>query len=174
MISFRITGQTEIAKALQGLASKVQKEIALETMQAAVQPMVVEARALSHGSIRSGALYRSIGFAIRQYKSGVTLGVIGPRHGFRTTLPDGTTADPTKYAHLVEYGHAVKGDASAWVKERPFMRPAFDSTSPQMIKIISKLLGQKIEDAAAKLAAKNARSAARARSQAVALGAPVI
>lgn len=177
MLKFRITGTTEIAKALQGLPSRVSKNIAIEAMAEAVRPLVNAAKAYSHRSIRTGALHRSIGFAVRQYKKGlVTYGVIGARRGFG--VPDagsstGTT-EPANYAHLVEYGHAIAGDANGWVDAQPFMRPAWMETRGDVAKILGRSLGEGVEREAEKISMRNKRSETRARRRAVALGAPII
>lgn len=155
MIRFQITGQTELAKALQGLTSKVRQEIAMAAMEKAVQPVVVAAQAnvMGNGSVDTGGLYRSLGFAVRQYKKGaVTFGVVGARRGFGVDDPTKKTGrtEPANYAHLVEYGHAIAGDAAGWVEPKPFMRPAWDQTSPQVVAILSRELGQGIALAASK------------------------
>lgn len=153
MIRLQITGQTELAKALQGLTAKVRQEVALSAMEKAVEPVVVAAKSniLASGSVDTGGLYRSIGFAVRQYRRGVvTFGVIGARRGFGvadSSKKSGRT-EPANYAHLVEYGHAVHGNASAWVEAKPFMRPAWDQTAPQVVAILSRELGQGIAAAA--------------------------
>lgn len=182
MIRFQITGATEIAKALQGLSSKIAQGIAMAAMETAVQPVVDAARNLTPVG-ETGELKRSIGFAVRQYRKGrLTFGVVGPRRGFGVadaSTKTGTT-DPANYAHLVEYGHAIDGNVAGWVEAKPFMRPAWDTTAPTVMKLLGQELGAGIEAAAAVEAQKRngiakraGIRAARARAQAVALGAPV-
>lgn len=181
MIKFQITGHTEIAKALQGLSASVSKEIAMQAMEEAVQPMVESARSLTPVG-DTGGLRRSIGFAVRQYRRGkVTFGIVGARRGFGTVDANGRHTEPANYAHLVEYGHAISGATGAgWVNAIPFMRPAWESTKAAVYAILGESLGSGIEVQAAlmaqkfqKQAARNAKRQATARSRAVTLGAPV-
>lgn len=182
MIKFQITGQSEIAKALQGLPSRIAKNVAMQAMAEAVQPVVNAARLLAPVG-ETGGLKRSIGFAVRQYRRGrITYGVIGARRGFGVpdpSLKSGFT-EPANYAHLVEDGHAVAGNALAWVEPKPFLRPAWDANQRKVVENLSESLGAGIEAEAALIAQKHAkkdrRAAAKAlkrRARQVALGAPV-
>jgi HK97 gp10 family phage protein len=94
---------------------------------------------------RTRQLKKSIGRKVKGYRGGaVVVGLVGPRRGFRITLPDGRTVDPAKYAHLVEYGRGasrvkkkkvladkiagkVFGKEVAPARPKPFLRPAFDA-----------------------------------------------
>jgi HK97 gp10 family phage protein len=174
MIKFKITGEAEMAKALQGLPSKIKKDVAFAAMVAAVQPTVLAAKALAPVG-ETGELKKSIGFVVRQYRRGdVTYGIIGARRGFGTKK-----TDPAKYAHLVEFGHAIAvggklfrgvnpfknvkatGVLAGFVAPRPFLRPAWEATKTEVIAILSRVLGQGIEAAVAKqsksIAKRNAR-----------------
>lgn len=161
-LRFQITGTTEIAKALQGLPSRVGKEAAMAAMEKAVAPLVLEAKQQAIPSIRTGGLFRSIGFAIRQYKRGlVTFGVVGARRGFgvESDAHDTGKTEPANYAHLVEYGHAIEGDATGWVEAKPFMRPAWDATAPTVSKILGVEIFKEIEAAASKSRVRRRRAA---------------
>lgn len=169
MLRFQITGQTEIAKALRGISAELRKDAAAHAMEQAVQPVVDAARNLAPVG-DTGGLRRSIGFLIRKYRRGlVVFGVIGPRRGFGVPDPSLKTGrtEPANYAHLVEYGHAIHGDAAGWVEAHPFLRPAWDATKAK----VEKLLGQHLYGYISAIAK---RHAAANRKQAVALGAPVI
>jgi HK97 gp10 family phage protein len=160
MLRFQITGQTELAKALQGLPARVRVEVAMEAMSKAVQPVVDAAKALAPVG-ETGALRESIGFAVRQYKKGrITFGVVGARRGFGVPDPGSSTGttEPANYAHLVEYGHAVAGDAGNYVEAQPFLRPAWDMTAPTVLALLGQELGKGI-------AAQAAISARRAGSR---------
>jgi HK97 gp10 family phage protein len=182
MLRFQITGTSEIAKALQGLPARVSKQIAIEAMSKAVEPVVAAARTLVPVG-ETGGLKRSLGFAVRQYRKGrVTYGIIGARRGYGVPDPSAKTGqtEPANYAHLVEYGHAVAGDALAFVEPSPFLRPAWDATKGEVARILASELQDGIAAVAAESAVKKHRSAtrtaaraSRARAQAVALGAPV-
>jgi HK97 gp10 family phage protein len=174
MIKFKITGEAEMAKALQGLPAKIKKDVAFAAMVAAVQPTVLAARALAPVG-ETGELRKSIGFVVRQYRRGdITYGIIGARRGFGTDK-----TDPAKYAHLVEFGHAVAvggklfrgfnpfknvkatGVLAGFVPPRPFLRPAFEATKAEVLATLSRLLGQGIEAAASKQSARIAKRNAR-------------
>ncbi len=169
MLRFQITGQTELARALRGLSSEIQQQAAVHAMEQAMQPVVDAARQLAPVG-DTGGLKRSIGFIIRKYKKGaIVFGIVGPRRGFG--VPDKTKktgrTEPANYAHLVEYGHAISGNAAGWVSAHPFLRPAWDSTRAK----VEKLLGQHLGDYVAAIAKRQAKAM---RGRAVAMAAPVI
>lgn len=154
MLKIQITGSTELAKALRDLKSSVANDAAVYALEQATQPMVEAARALTPTG-DTGGLKRSIGMVIRKYKN-VVFCVIGPRRGFGVPDPSKKSGrtEPANYAHLVEYGHAVAGDATGWVEGNPFMRPAFESTK----KRVEELLGQKLGGYIAAFAKKRSRA----------------
>lgn len=163
-----------MAQALQGLSSKIKKDIAFAAMVKAVQPTVAAARELT--PVDTGGLRQSIGFAVRQYKRGsLTYGIIGPRFGFGIG-----GREPANYAHLIEYGHLLvtggtvnrkdqfaaptaknTGTAIAMVEPKPFLRPAWEATKASVLNILGVEMGAGVEAAAAEVAAKNAKRAAR-------------
>ena len=183
MLKFRITGDTEIAKALRDLPSRVSKQVAFDAVEAAVQPIVDAARALVPVG-DTGGLKRSIGFKVARLRRRrtVTYGIVGARRGYGVPDPSKKTGmtEPANYAHLVEDGHSVAGKVFQHVEANPFLRPAFDATAEKALANLAETLGAGIEAEAAllaqktaKRAARAAKRAARARAQAVALGAPV-
>ncbi len=97
---------------------------------------------------RTGLLRKSIGYKVKTYRASKTVIVlIGPRKGYRFQVK-GKWVNPTKYAHLVEFGRkrviagqsrkgATKatiltdrtnffGKEVAMVAPHPFMRSAWD------------------------------------------------
>ncbi len=64
---------------------------------------VVSKDAKSRTKRRSGQLRKSIGRIVKTYRQLVTVGVVGPRRGFKVSI-GGVPVDPAKYAHLVEGG----------------------------------------------------------------------
>lgn len=76
--------------------------------------------------VETGLLKKSIGTSVKTTKKGNVVGVIGPRRGFKqqvnrpSRIVQNTTADPTKYAHLVEFGTAHSAPQA-------FLRPAMDT-----------------------------------------------
>lgn len=74
----------------------------------------------------TGTLAKSIGRKVKIYReSGVAVGIVGPRQGFRrtVTLKSGRqlVMDPVKYSHLVELGTRRS-------RAKPFLRTAWEST----------------------------------------------
>lgn len=98
----------------------------------------------------TGLLKRSIGSAVRTYKSGYVLAVIGPRRGFRQQVIRGgkpQMADPVNYAHLVEYG-------TAHSPARSFLRAAWDGSKKEAQEIIIAEIKKGIDKQLAKQASK--------------------
>lgn len=147
MIGISIVGVDDVGKALSELSKKIQKDIGLKAVTAALTPMEEAARRLV--TVDTGNLKNSIGLKTKTYKGGRNIfGIVGARSGFRG--PDGRLAH--KYAHLVEYGHAKKGGGT--VAAKPFMRPAFEQTKGQMQTTLGVVLGQEIQIAAQRVARK--------------------
>lgn len=146
-LRFNITGTSEVAKALQGVPAKLASEHAMRAMEQAVEPVVSTARLMAPMG-ETGGLKRSIGFLIRQYRRGlVTFGIVGARRGFGVpddSLKSGRT-EPANYAHLVEYGHAIDGDAAGWVEAKPFLRPAWDATRAEVLGRLSAALRSAVQ-----------------------------
>lgn len=94
---------------------------------------------------RTGLLKQSIGIRVSpKWRTGRVYAVIGPRRSFKKgeggakvsrkwrakkdlKRPQNAGIVPTRYAHLVEFGHA-KGAGKSAAKPYPFMRPATAST----------------------------------------------
>ena len=74
MIEFNLKGMDDLTLALKGVPKKISKEVASDSMTIAVRPLVMAIA--SYAPVDSGDLKRSIGWVIRQYKTGVTLAVI--------------------------------------------------------------------------------------------------
>src|SRR5262249_13600056 len=96
----------------------------------------------------SGLLKKSLGRKVKVYRaSGTVVAIIGPRTGFKQDVHrDGrkvaVLANPTKYAHLVERG-------TRHSPARPFMRPAFESTKPEVQSAMSSIIKAGLDEAAA-------------------------
>ena len=142
------------------------------------RPAVREASAEIRKKMRAlapvnfGLLKKSIKSVMRTGKAG-PYAVIGPAHGFKQVVRiDGrnVAADPTKYAHLVEFGvqaHIIRPDTAKALTidanlvgiaghpgspPRPFMRPAYDSVPA--LEIIRKRMAQELPKEVARLRAK--------------------
>lgn len=138
-IGMRFDGLPETRFAFETLKGSVQRRITRMAMSAAVRVVAKEAKRLAPRD--SGLLKESIGSKSKTYESGVTVGIVGPRRGFRRVvdrkawqsgeraLASGKRqvvyktlkriADPVKYAHLVEHGtkpHTLGGGSSTKAK----------------------------------------------------------
>ena len=155
MIGIAITGTADVAETLEKLSNAAKKKLGTDALVEAMTPMIDAARSLASASVDTGNLKASIGFRVKAYKNGKILGYIGPRNGFKVVDRQGRTRIATKYAHLVEFGHAKKGGGT--VAAKPFMRPAFASQSQQCAATLGIILGRKIEIEAAKLSRRKKR-----------------
>lgn len=111
------------------------------------------------GITRHGILLKSLGVKIASYEHTV-VALIGPRKGFKEQIGvrtrdgkhgkkgDPIYEDPTKIAHLVEYGHGGPGKAD----EHPFMRPAWYSNEAK----VKRIYEDEISKGLAKLASSGA------------------
>ena len=159
MLSFEITGDTDLAKALQGIPGRISQEAAFAALVEALLPVVNAAKA--RAPVESGDLKRSLGFTIKRYKkSKILLGIVGPLRGYGTG-----GREPANYAHLIEYGHRIarggkldrtdgrrvrrglfeaRGTDVGFVPPRPFMRPAWDETKRQCLETLARIFGEKM------------------------------
>lgn len=95
------------------------------------------------GMVRTGLLQKSIGAKVKAFSSGVVVGIVGPRKGFKQQVgvrtKGGTKSkkgdpvyhDPAHIAHLVELGHGGPRPAPAY----PFLRPAFEENRDRIKEI---------------------------------------
>lgn len=133
-IDVQILGEEALIAAINQLAKD-------STRRKIMRPAIREAAskiskaAKSKVPVETGLLKKSIGVKVVTYKSGTIYAAIGPRSGFKRkvqrTMPSTgkkreVLSNPTKYAHLVEFG------TSRFAK-KPFMRPAMDSVNSMAI-----------------------------------------
>jgi HK97 gp10 family phage protein len=135
-MAFKITGRMEgIAGAVQKMAS-LQKRVRSNVQRKAVRRMttlVLKSARAGLTRIRTGQLKKSLGSKVKAYRSGIVLGIVGPRKGHKITVTNaaGETVniDPVFYAHLVEFG-TVHSPAY------PFLRPAWDGNKQACVGIV--------------------------------------
>ena len=143
-IGFSLSGDREIIAALRGIPPELRERAIPQALRFAGRPIVSAARRLAPRD--TGLLRKSLGLILRRprrRKGGDSYLVIGVRTGFGQTVSRGGRsryADPSKYAHLVEFGHYIvapvkgarrrQGSARAllFVLARPFLRPAFSGS----------------------------------------------
>jgi hypothetical protein len=132
-------------------------KVARKAMYAMTTPVLQTARAKVR--VRYGILKRSLGRVIKTYRqSGATVGVVGPRKGFRVIIK-GKPVDPVKYAHLVEFGRKavtvkkkkvlsdgekVYGKSVRAALPWPYLRPAFDINREKVQVIGAKVIKEEL------------------------------
>jgi HK97 gp10 family phage protein len=150
-MAFQVKARLDgLAGTLQALASKqkrVRQALQRKAMRRANAPVLKAAKGLLADNKRTGQLRKSLGSKVKAYKSGVVIGIIGPRRGFKITVTnaagESVNVDPMYYAHLVEYGHGGPHPAPA----HPFMRPAIDTTRQQVVAIIKQTVAEAVKGA---------------------------
>lgn len=181
--NFTLIGDKELKRKLDTLPDKVYKRVVRVASRKSMQPV---AKAMKAKAPReTGLLKKSIGLKVKGYKrAGIVVTLVGPRTGFKTEVivdtPNGPRKefrDPTKYAHLVEFGTAPhdvgkdreryqynyaleKGKQKRKVKTKvkpykhpgtaaqPFARPAFDENKGKIISVFrSEMASGVVEDA---------------------------
>ena len=92
-----------------------------DSMMEELRPILASAKAACPKD--TGALANSLGIIKRRYRRGTILYyILGPR---RKVYRNRKTHEfPSRYAHFVEFGVAVRG-----IPARPFLRPAWDAAS---------------------------------------------
>jgi len=151
-LSVKLTGATELQRAMDLLPNKLRNRVVPAALRAAGAPIRTKARALVPRD--EGDLRKSIGTKLaRKRRQTTRLLLVGARD--RLTIgKDGKRKNPAKYAHLVEFGTlphkitakggwlALGGAFQTIIKEvdhpgakkKPFMRPAYNSGKAEAIK----------------------------------------
>jgi HK97 gp10 family phage protein len=158
--AMKITGLKEIQRALNKLPLELQKTTETAALRSGAKPILTAAKSNAKSSEDTGLLLESLGVNVRKGRSGATKGIytarIGARKGFRKVIgvrANGKNAgkpiykDPVKYAHLVELGTSHSA-------AQPFIRPAVDSASSQVLSEMAKGYDKGLARAVAKLRKK--------------------
>lgn len=141
---------SELSEVLQLFPRDLHVDALAPAVKAGAQPLVKWAKRYAKRSERTGALRESITHkVIARRKKAHAVALVGPDRKYfhrgkgvakGALVPDGAVR-PSRYAHLIEYGHHVvaptkgtslrKGTAKTpaegkkkWVPAKPFMRPA--------------------------------------------------
>jgi HK97 gp10 family phage protein len=156
-----LTGIEGISEVLNALPSDLRKQIMSTAMGEAAKPIVRAAKTFAPR--KTGALRTSINHVVRKYRDGESVvAIIGPDKDYYGSgkrlkkTADRRGADrPSKYAHLVEFGHAVKGGVGAkLVQPKPFMRPAVMSAASSTGETLAEGVRKGIERTRARLVKK--------------------
>lgn len=194
-INMKLLGHRQLMHALRQFKPSVRRRIMRPAMRKAARIIVRDAKALAPKE--TGLLKRSIGMRMRvSGKTGNILVVIGPRHGFGAKVtrdPKGKLVslhtrkrqsqyagaetvyrNPTKYAHLVEFGSAPHVQAGklkrlgdrmvARVRHpgapaKPFLRPALQRNKGRAMNTIRAEAWRQLQRYAEKLRKRQKRVA---------------
>ena len=126
-ISISLRGDKELIRMLDRLPVKIARKVVPAAASKSMTPVSKMAKKLVRGQTRgTGLLSRSIGKKRKIYRaSGNTIVVVGVRMEFKRKAggsSQGGFRNPSKYAHLVEFGHSTPG--GGFVAPKPFLRPA--------------------------------------------------
>jgi HK97 gp10 family phage protein len=148
---YRIDGLDTLLRRLDGLKRSLKTRILRAATRAGASLYNKAAKAAvkpgrtRDAETRTGLLKDSLGIKMTVRRSGTAVAVIGPRVGFKKQIglttragkggPVGTPIyeDPANIAHLVEFGHGGPHPAPP----HPFMRPAWDSTKGQVLRVMA-------------------------------------
>lgn len=152
-----VKGFDELSQALRDLSQELQDVVIQEAMGPACEPIEQAARWFAR--VRTGALRASISHKVlRKGSRPVAAAIIGPSRNYfigpkavptskgklikkLSSKARSAVEKPSKYAHLVEFGHLIRGGKGIGrVPAKPFMRPALamaaDATGEQMNKAL--------------------------------------
>ena len=97
----KTTNAKNVKKMLDGLPQQIQKNVVAKTSRKIIKPATLTAKRNIRPHAREFA--KSIGVRQKRYKNAVST-VLGPRSRSEYRNDRGTMTNPTKIAHLLEYG----------------------------------------------------------------------
>lgn len=135
-----LQGHKKLQRKLARLAAAAQRRIVRPAVRKALSP--INKAAKRNCPTETKLLRKSIGSKVKVYRySGVVWGGVGPRTGFKRQVTVGGRSEwrnPTKYAHLVEYG-------TRHSPAQPFLRPALDVERPRALGILASEVKARLE-----------------------------
>lgn len=135
---------------LEELRVKIERQAKRELIRKAAAPMLKKARqnAPVDKVINGGDLRKSLVVKVSTTRDkSAVVATIGPNRAARGLTHKGRESWPVKYAHLVEFG-------TAHMSAQPYMRPTFDSTKDESLRIYKEGLKDAIERVAKRFAKK--------------------
>lgn len=169
-IKAKLEGLEQALRNLEALTRTVRNKILRKAANASARIVLKAARQLVPKN--TGLLKKSLGVRVQTYRaSGTVVAIVGPRTGFKKTRQGKKITafgkkmkeagqNPSKYAHLVEYGHAViyplrkrvlsdgttiYGKVVRAMPPRPFLRPAFEQTKAAAVAAMNQIIAEEIE-----------------------------
>lgn len=168
----QVQGVAELVGRMKSLPDKLRNKGMRSAMKAAARPIVQATKSMA--PVQTGLLRQSVASVVVKSKDSYSA-LIGMRHtvgsskkgrGFRPskkviraikkTIASGgasRSADPARYAHLVEFGHNIvtrSGKGGGRVAAKPFMRPGLQSAASSAEQILARELGAFLEQEAGK------------------------
>ncbi len=132
------------------MVDRIGMEGTAKASKKAAAPMLAAAKAKV--KVRSGLLQKSLTIKqvkLRKGKSVITY--VGPNKATEGVDSRGRKTKAVKYAHVIEFGRRDKRKGAA----QPFMRPAFEETKEEAIRIYAAEIDGEIQKAAKKEGARN-------------------
>lgn len=120
----RITGVYDLLVTLKQLPPAIEQKVLAAALSVPARKMAKAARGFIGTATRGkGTLAKSIDFRTsKSPKKGLVISLVGPRRGEAAISESGQRVNATRYAHLIEFGHADRGGGT--VAARPWLRPA--------------------------------------------------
>lgn len=157
-------GAAELEAALRELPFRLAKSTLRRALLLAAVPMVDAARANAPTN-RLKARTQLGSQLSRRQRAQAGRGQRGPKSGTYTVLAY-VGQRPSRHAHLLEFGsgprYNKKGQYRGVMPITPFLRPAFDSTAPEVLNRFGRILGVEIERAAVRLRKRKLKAASSA------------
>lgn len=141
---------------LRGLRKGLRTKTARSAMRKSVSLVNKTAKSLARRG-KTRQLWRSLGVKVRVYPSGIVIGIVEPRVGFRVVLrvtKKGRTYyhDPRNIAHLVEGGTVArwqkKGRYTGAAQPHQFMQPALTRNEGPIERVFASEVEKALAEAA--------------------------
>lgn len=151
----------KLQKQFDRLVTRTRQRVVSKAVRETMKPVLSDARSrVPQGG--TGTLRQATKLKVKGYRrNGFVVGIVGVSN--MSKVVNGRKVQPSKYAHLVEYGtqaHSVKkakvmtngsqvfGKHVRGAPARPFLRPAFDGNRKSMERDVRKRIGRGIESIA--------------------------
>ena len=153
LIDIQMTGVDEIQRTLTRLGELPSRKLLISAMRFAGSVIVDQARAniRAKGIGKTGQLAESLGTRVRNYPTGVTVGIVGAQRGKKH-------GNRSRLMHLLEFAHRkflwgteMEGEM---VEPKPFFTPAWEARSREAMDVFGAVLAGGVRKEAAKMGVK--------------------